>query len=178
MRSTAKKRVAALALATAGLLAAGSVAWADDSNEVNMGGNGGMGGHATSESDAVNFGNDAGTATANGGGADPATGGAGDGGTVTQTPMCGGTAGPNDAGFLTLVNAAANIPVCPAVNAPILSSADGGDSNGGTAVGGSSRSNAESTSSASANGGNGGSAGGSHKATKAKKHRSHRSHRH
>jgi CCR4-NOT transcription complex subunit 7/8 len=168
-------RASALALVAAGLLGIGSVAWADDGNNssVNIGGNGGKGGTAQSNSAAGNSMNTGGTATASGGTK------AGDGGGVDQEPMCG----PNDTaggtGFFpfTLIGAGVNVPVCPAANAPVFSSSNGGNANGGTAVGGSTRNNAESASGTSADGGNGGNAGNStsthHKAKRKNRRHSH-----
>jgi hypothetical protein len=165
MRTT-RMKTAVVAVATAGLLALGSMAYADD-NEVNMGGTGGAGGTATSGSGATNTGNTAGDGTSTNGDAGDAT--------VTQSPSCGGATTPNQGGAGTggLINVAVPVsvgPICPTVNAPILSEQNGGDANGGTATGGNSNSSAQSSSNASANGGNGGSAGVKDTDGKSKKH--------
>ena len=159
MRTT-RMRTAVIALATAGLMAAGGMAYAKDDV---IGIAGGPGGTAVSGANQANGnGASSGAATSNGG-----FGGTADN---NQTAACGGSSG-GGGGLIGI----GDVNVCPNVG-PVLSSQKGGDANGGTSRSGSVEQDNNSSSTASADGGN--ASNGSSQPAKAKKHKKSRGHGH
>jgi len=111
-----RSKTAIIALATAGLLALGTVAYAEDGNEISLGG------HSESTSTADNSGSNVTSGGNN-------TSNSGDGGDVnTNSTDCGGGgSGSTGNGLINI----GDVNLCPVVNVPVLSPTKGGDASGG-----------------------------------------------
>jgi hypothetical protein len=169
---TKQSRAAVVALTVAGLLAAGTMAYADDDVENRTTVTGGDGGYALSGGNTVGTnGATSGDATATGG----------DGGSANNYQNAGdgeGEYGPNcvtgSSFTFGLLAAVQGVNVCPNVG-PVASSFEGGDANGGSARSGSVSQTNNASSTAEANGGSAGI--GSEKATKHKSKKAKKKHR-